>query len=177
MKQDFRFGNRTLLENPWNWLRRYQLAVGDSAVFLAYGAGLQPHIPCATPSWLRAMGKSSRTRLLYLYHGVCYAAVFFDCHLYGAWRSRYLLDLLQPDRPCPDDCAQHIYNPVKIRAQAEAEYEERRRKKAEDKKRLAESRAREQEEARRGQGRRRRLRRRHAGRLLRKAGSRFPESQ
>lgn len=107
MKQDFRFGNRTLLENPWNgfgdinWLWVIPLfswltALGSSLISLRYtklatGNGeKQPGQGCSTFTMVFAMPLFS---LLVTF--------------YGAWRSRYLLDLLQPDRHCPDDCAQH----------------------------------------------------------------------
>ena len=149
MKQDFRFGNRTLLENPWNgfgdinWLWVIPLfswltALGSSLISLRYtklatGNGeKQPGQGCSTFAMVFAMPLFSLIVTFTVPGGV---GIYWICSNLIAIVQTIVLNT--------------IYNPVKIRAQAEAEYEERRRKKAEDKKRLAESRAREQEEARR----------------------------
>ncbi|MCI8554311.1 MAG: YidC/Oxa1 family membrane protein insertase [Clostridiales bacterium] len=151
MKDNFRFfGGLTLLENPWGtgfgdigllWLIplfSWLTALASSLVSMRYtklasGTGeKQPGQGCTNVMMILLMPLFSLFITFTVPGGVGIYWIFSN-----------LLAVVQTI------VLNHIYNPVKIRAQAEIEYEERRRKKAEDKKRLAEARTREQEEAKR----------------------------
>lgn len=145
---DFRFGDQTMLDTPWNekgfgginllWiipLLSGLTAMGSSLVsmyFTRKGASQgqnQPGQGCSNVMMLLMMPLFS----LFITFGVPGGVGIY-------WISSNLIAILQTV------ILNMIYNPAKIRAQAEREYEERRRQKAEDKKRLAEARKKEEEE-------------------------------
>lgn len=145
---DFRFGNTTMLDNPWNsegfrginllWiipLLSGLTAMGSSLVsmyFTKQGTAKgekQPGQGCSNVMLVILMPLFSLYITFIVPGGV---GIYWICSNLIAILQTIILNL--------------IYNPAKIRAKAEAEYEERRRKKAEDKKRLAEARRKEEEE-------------------------------
>lgn len=145
---DFRFGNTTMLDNPWNsegikginllWiipLLSWLTAMGSSLIsmyFTKQGTAKgekQPGQGCSNVMLVILMPLFSLYITFIVPGGV---GIYWICSNLIAILQTIILNM--------------IYNPAKIRAKAEAEYEERRRKKAEDKKRLAEARRKEEEE-------------------------------
>lgn len=145
---DFRFGNTTMLDNPWNsegikginllWiipLLSWLTAMGSSLIsmyFTKQGTAKgekQPGQGCSNVMLVLLMPLFSLYITFIVPGGV---GIYWICSNLIAILQTIILNM--------------IYNPAKIRAKAEAEYEERRRKKAEDKKRLAEARRKEEEE-------------------------------
>ena len=145
---DFRLGNASMLEEPWNekgikginllWiipLLSWLTAMGSSLVsmyFTKQGTAKgekQPGQGCSNVMLILFMPLFSLVITFSVPGGV---GIYWICSNLIAILQTIILNL--------------IYNPAKIRAKAEAEYEERRRKKAEDKKRLAEARRKEEEE-------------------------------
>ena len=145
---DFRFGNTTMLDEPWNekgfgginllWiipLLSWLTAMGSSLIsmyFTKQGTAKgekQPGQGCSNVMLVILMPLFSLFITFSVPGGV---GIYWICSNLIAILQTIILNM--------------IYNPAKIRAKAEAEYEERRRKKAEDKKRLAEARRKEEEE-------------------------------
>lgn len=145
---DFRLGNTTMLDNPWNsegfkginllWiipLLSWLTAMGSSLIsmyFTKQGTAKgekQPGQGCSNVMLVILMPLFSLYITFIVPGGV---GIYWICSNLIAVLQTVILNM--------------IYNPAKIRVKAEAEYEERRRKKAEDKKRLAEARKKEEEE-------------------------------
>lgn len=147
VKQQFTFGDRSLLQNPGEggfggisilWLIPLLsglTALASSIIMMRFQKALtasevkQPGQGCSNGMMMYMMPLFSLYIAFTVPGGV---GVYWICSNVIATVQSVILN--------------KIYNPAKIRAQAEIEYEEKRRQKQEDKKRLAEARAREQRE-------------------------------
>lgn len=148
VREDFHYGNLSLLEQPWNsgetfggisllWL--IPLVSGLTA--LASTLLSMRYTKALTASSEKQPGQGCSNGMMYFMPLFSvYISFIVPCGVGIYWIFSNMLMLVQTF------VLNKIYNPAKIRAQAEAEYQERRRRKAEEKKRLAEARKREQRE-------------------------------
>ncbi len=151
MGKDFRFGDRSLLQQPWReggfkqidilWL--IPLISGLTAFLVSFIS--TQYNKRSMPQNQAGQGCMTFSMMIYMPAVSLFIAFTVPGAVGIYWIVSNLFSMLQTV------ILNKIYDPAKARAEAEQEYQERRRKKAEDKKRLAMSRQREEAEARKAE--------------------------